>query len=99
VEKVFLAAGFPFARQEGSHRSYLRSGTSRAVAIPTDDEVPVSIIKEQPENSASRGSGRGGPSSIAQDFVEECPFPCRGEEERHRFVERGASLLGGCCRN
>ncbi len=45
LEKVFFAAGFRFVRQEGSHRSYFRSGTPRPVVIPTYDEVPVSIIK------------------------------------------------------
>jgi predicted RNA binding protein YcfA (HicA-like mRNA interferase family) len=45
LEKVFLAAGFRFVRQEGSHRSYFRAGTLRPVVIPAYDEVPVSIIK------------------------------------------------------
>ena len=45
LEKVFLAAGFRFARQEGSHRSYVKAGISRPVVIPTYDEVPVSIIR------------------------------------------------------
>ena len=44
IEKVFLAAGFRFAQQEGSHRSYLKQGVLRPVVIPTYDEVPVSII-------------------------------------------------------
>ena len=43
--KVFLAAGFVFVRQEGSHRSYFRVGTPRPVVIPTYDDVPVSVIK------------------------------------------------------
>jgi predicted RNA binding protein YcfA (HicA-like mRNA interferase family) len=45
LEKVFLAAGFQFARQEGSHRAYTKAGVSRPIIIPTYDEVPVSIIK------------------------------------------------------
>jgi predicted RNA binding protein YcfA (HicA-like mRNA interferase family) len=45
LEKVFLAAGFRFARQQGSHRTYIKSGISRPVVIPTYDEVPVSIIR------------------------------------------------------
>jgi predicted RNA binding protein YcfA (HicA-like mRNA interferase family) len=45
LERVFLAAGFHFARQEGSHRSYVRAGVPRPVVIPTYDEVPVSIIR------------------------------------------------------
>ncbi|MEO5357567.1 MAG: type II toxin-antitoxin system HicA family toxin [Nitrospirae bacterium YQR-1] len=45
LEKVFLAAGFSFARQEGSHRSYVKEGVSRPVVIPAYDEVPISIIK------------------------------------------------------
>lgn len=44
LEKVLLAAGFQFARQEGSHRSYTKPGVSRPVVIPTYDEIPVSII-------------------------------------------------------
>jgi len=45
LEKIFLAKGFKFARQEGSHRSYVKPGIFRPVVIPTYDEVPVSIIK------------------------------------------------------
>ena len=39
-----MAAGFRFARQEGSHRAYVREGVSRPVAIPTYSEAPVFII-------------------------------------------------------
>ena len=46
LEKVFLAAGFRFARQEGSHRSYTKPGIFRPVVIPTYDEVPVAIIRK-----------------------------------------------------
>ncbi len=45
LERVFLAAGFRFARQEGSHRSYLKEGIVRPVVIPTYREVPVFIIR------------------------------------------------------
>jgi predicted RNA binding protein YcfA (HicA-like mRNA interferase family) len=45
LESVFLAAGFRFARQSGSHRSYVKPGTPRPVVIPTYDEVPVAIIR------------------------------------------------------
>ena len=45
LEKVFLAAGFRFARQQGSHRSYVKAGIARPVVIPTYDEVSVSIIR------------------------------------------------------
>jgi len=45
LESVFLAAGFEFARQEGSHRSYVKKGVLRPVVIPTYDEIPVSIIR------------------------------------------------------
>ena len=44
LEKVLLAAGFQFARQEGSHRSYVKPGIARPVVIPTYEEVPVAII-------------------------------------------------------
>ncbi|HEX3355950.1 MAG TPA: type II toxin-antitoxin system HicA family toxin [Tepidisphaeraceae bacterium] len=45
LEKIFLASGFVFARQVGSHRSYVKAGVSRPVVIPTYDEVPVFIIR------------------------------------------------------
>jgi len=45
LEKVFLSAGFRFTRQEGSHRSYTKPGVPRPIVIPTYDEVPVSIIR------------------------------------------------------
>ncbi len=45
LEKVFLAAGFTFVRQEGSHRSYFKPGTPRPIVIPVYNEIPVSIIK------------------------------------------------------
>jgi predicted RNA binding protein YcfA (HicA-like mRNA interferase family) len=45
LECVFLAAGFRFARQEGSHRSYLKPGIARPVVLPTYREVPVFIIR------------------------------------------------------
>jgi predicted RNA binding protein YcfA (HicA-like mRNA interferase family) len=45
LEKVFLATGFQFARQEGSHRSYIKPGVSRPIIIPTYDEVPVAIVR------------------------------------------------------
>ncbi len=45
LEKVFLAAGFQFARQQGSHRAYTKPGILRPIVIPTYDEVPVSIIR------------------------------------------------------
>ena len=45
LEKVFLAAGYQFTRQEGSHRSYVKPGISRPIVIPTYAEVPVAIIR------------------------------------------------------
>jgi len=45
LERVFLAAGFRFVRQEGSHRSYVKPGIARPIVIPTYDQVPVSIIR------------------------------------------------------
>ena len=55
LEKVFLADGFTFARQEGSHRSYVKPGILRPVVIPTYNEVPVSIIRT---NMATAGMSR-----------------------------------------
>ena len=37
--------GWRFDRQEGSHRSYVKPGTTRPLVIPTYLEVPVSIIR------------------------------------------------------
>jgi predicted RNA binding protein YcfA (HicA-like mRNA interferase family) len=45
LERVFLSAGFRFARQEGSHRSYTKPGVSRPIVIPTYREVPIFIIR------------------------------------------------------
>lgn len=45
VEAVFVAAGFRFDRQEGSHRAYVREGVARPVVIPIYREVPVFIIR------------------------------------------------------
>jgi len=45
LEWIFFAAGFQFARQDGSHRSYLKQGIARPVVIPTYREVPVFIIR------------------------------------------------------
>ncbi len=51
LEKVFLAAGFRFARQEGSHRSYTKAGIARPIVIPTYDEIPVSVIRNNLKTS------------------------------------------------
>ena len=45
LECVILKAGFRFARQEGSHRSYVKAGVARPIAIPTYREVPVFVIR------------------------------------------------------
>jgi len=52
LERVFLAVGFRFARQEGSHRSYIKPGIARPVVIPTYEQVPVAVIRNnlQPES-------------------------------------------------
>ncbi len=45
LEKVILMAGFRFVRQSGSHRSYVKEGVSRPIVIPTYNEIPVSLIR------------------------------------------------------
>ena len=55
LECVFLKAGFQFARQEGSHRSYVKEGISRPIVIPKYKEVDVMIIKS---NLKSAGLSR-----------------------------------------
>ena len=55
LEKIFLAAGFKFARQEGSHRAYVKKGILRPVIIPTYSEVPVTIIRNNLKQRVYRG--------------------------------------------
>ena len=45
LERIFVAAGFQFARQDGSHRSYFKNGVARPVVIPAYREIPVFIIR------------------------------------------------------
>jgi predicted RNA binding protein YcfA (HicA-like mRNA interferase family) len=45
LEKIFMAYGFRFARQEGSHRSYTKPGISRPIVRPKHEEVAVPIIR------------------------------------------------------
>ena len=45
LERVFLLDGWRFARQEGSHRSYVKPGIARPIVVPTYRAVPVSIIR------------------------------------------------------
>ncbi len=45
LERIFLRDGFRFARQEGSHRMYVREGIRRALVIPAYREVPIFIIQ------------------------------------------------------
>ncbi|MHB8765564.1 MAG: type II toxin-antitoxin system HicA family toxin [Deferrisomatales bacterium] len=55
LEAVFLLAGFRFVRQEGSHRAYVKNGVLRPVVIPTYDEIPVALIRN---NLKTAGLGR-----------------------------------------
>ncbi len=45
VEAVFLAAGFRFVNQEGSHRTYVKAGIIRPLVIPVYKEVPIFVIR------------------------------------------------------
>jgi predicted RNA binding protein YcfA (HicA-like mRNA interferase family) len=45
LDRLFVAAGFRFVRQEGSHRSYVKAGIARPVVIPVYRAVPVFIIR------------------------------------------------------
>jgi len=45
LEAAFIAAGFKFVRQEGSHRSYFKPGVARPLVIPTYREVPLFVIR------------------------------------------------------
>ena len=51
LERVFLSAGWQFARQEGSHRSYTKAGNARPIVIPAYDEVPVALIRNNPKTA------------------------------------------------
>ena len=57
LEAVFVAAGFRFVRQEGSHRSYVREGVARPVVIPAYSEVPVFIIRNNLKTAALSRDG------------------------------------------
>jgi predicted RNA binding protein YcfA (HicA-like mRNA interferase family) len=37
--------GLCASSQQGSHRSYVKPGIARPIVIPTYDEIPVSIIR------------------------------------------------------
>ena len=45
LEALFVASGFRFVNQEGSHRSYVKPGVARPVVIPAYREVPVFVIR------------------------------------------------------
>ena len=45
LERVFLRAGFVFARQASSHRVYEKAGVLRPVVIPEYEEIDVEIIQ------------------------------------------------------
>ena len=57
LDRVFLAAGFRFVRQEGSHRSYVKTGIARPVVIPAYQEVPVFIIRNNLKTAALSRDG------------------------------------------
>lgn len=44
-EKFLLYIGCEYERQEGSHRVYSRPGLPRPIILPTYDELPIFIIK------------------------------------------------------
>jgi len=44
LEKVFLANGFSFDGQQGSHRKYSKPGIKRPIVIPRRSDIPPSII-------------------------------------------------------
>jgi predicted RNA binding protein YcfA (HicA-like mRNA interferase family) len=46
LEKVFLRAGFRFARQEGSHRSYVKPGIPRPIVIPIYDKEEIAWLSQ-----------------------------------------------------
>jgi predicted RNA binding protein YcfA (HicA-like mRNA interferase family) len=72
LEKVFLSVGFRFARQEGSHRSYTKPGVARPIVIPTYDEVPVSIIRN---NLKTAGITQRGIFCFIREGLK-CPHIC-----------------------
>jgi predicted RNA binding protein YcfA (HicA-like mRNA interferase family) len=45
LEAVFVASGFRFVNQEGSHRSYVKPRVARPVVIPAYRDVPVFVIR------------------------------------------------------
>ena len=74
IEAVFLAAGFRFVRQEGSHRSYVKPGVARPVVIPAYKVVPVFIIRN---NLKTAGLSRDDYFRLLDQMKKTCPgqFP------------------------
>lgn len=44
-EKFLLFLGCKFKHQKGSHRVYTRSGLKRPLVVPTYDEIPMFVIR------------------------------------------------------
>ena len=47
LETVFVAAGFRFVRQKGSHRSYVKEGVARPVFIICNNLKTASPSREE----------------------------------------------------
>ena len=54
LERVFLAAGFHSHVRKEANRSYVKPGVLRPVVIPTYQEVPVFIIRNNLKQPGSR---------------------------------------------
>ena len=65
LERIFLAAGFRFVRQEGSHRSYVKDGVARPVVIPAYHQVPVFVIRN---NLKTAGNSKCRPPNAEAGF-------------------------------
>lgn len=44
LECIFVKDGFKFARQQGSHKAYIKKGISRLVIIPARKSIHQDII-------------------------------------------------------
>jgi predicted RNA binding protein YcfA (HicA-like mRNA interferase family) len=73
LERIFLAAGFRFVRQRGSHRAYVKQGLSRPVIIPTYEEVPVAIIRN---NLKTAGHFQRGILQTARELLRSAQLKC-----------------------
>ena len=62
LEALFVAAGFHYVRQEGSHPSYIKAGATRPVVIPLRNRL-IGYTPAQNRVAASRSDKDNAPGA------------------------------------